>query len=134
MAGHDVGGATRDYINNVKNVTNSMGDLTTSSEKAVEFLNELSNSNGTAYVNQLEKMSENAAALNAVYEMQLQSSNNQAKSSAELYESISRLVENVNESVDDTRKYKTEMSQLVGHLESLNNVYGNMLTAMNVRK
>jgi gliding motility-associated protein GldL len=85
MVGTDVGGATRDYINNVKSVTESMGELSTSSTKASELLQELSNSTSSHYVQQMEKMSENAAQLNQ-------------------------------------------------HLESLNTVYGNMLTAMSVRK
>jgi len=134
MVGTDVGGATRDYINNVKSVTESMGDLSTNSVKAAQSLKDLSSNNSTVYVEQMEKMSENVSALNAVYEMQLQSSNNQASASGQLYESISKLVENVSDSVEDTKRYKTEMSQLVGHLESLNSVYGNMLTAMNVVK
>ena len=85
MVGTDVGGATRDYINNVKNVTQSMGELSNSSTKASELLKELSNSSSGTYVEQMEKMTENAAQLNQ-------------------------------------------------HLESLNTVYGNMLTAMSVRK
>jgi gliding motility-associated protein GldL len=134
MVGTDVGGATRDYINNVKSVTESMGDLNSNSTKASELLRELSNSNSSMYVEQMEKMSENAASLNAVYELQLQASNNQVNAAGQLFENMSKLVENVGESVEDTRRYKQEMSQLTQHLESLNTVYGNMLTAMNVRK
>jgi gliding motility-associated protein GldL len=134
MVGTDVGGATRDYINNVKSVAESMGDLSTSSSKASELLKELSNSNSSTYIEQMEKMSENAVSLNAVYEMQLQASNNQVNASGQLFESMSKLVQNVSESVEDTRRYKVEMAQLNQHLESLNTVYGNMLTAMNVRK
>lgn len=134
MVGTDVGGATRDYINNVKNVTESMGELSTSSNRASELLKELSASSSNAFIEQMEKMSENAVALNAVYEMQLQASNNQVNASGQLFETMSKLVQNVSESVEDTRRYKVEMSQLTQHLESLNTVYGNMLTAMNVRK
>jgi len=134
VANTDAGSATRDYVSKVKAVSDSMSDLTSSSTKASETLKGLSIGNSSAYVEQMEKMSENVSALNAVYEMQLQTSNEQVKASGRLYESISKLVENVGESVEDTRRYKTEMSQLVQHLESLNTVYGGMLTAMNVRK
>lgn len=134
LAGTDVGGATRDYINNVKSVAESMGELSTSSTKASELLKELSNTNSSTYVEQMEKMSENAASLNAVYEMQLQATNNQVSATGQLFESMSKLVQNVSESVEDTRRYKQEMAQLNQNLESLNTVYGNMLTAMNVRK
>jgi len=130
LVGTDVGGATRDYIDNVRNVAESMGELSSSSTKASELLKELSNSNSTTYVTQMEKMSENVVSLNAVYELQLQATNNQVNASGMLYENMSKLVQNVSDSVEDTRRYKEEISQLNQHLESLNTVYGNMLTAM----
>ena len=134
MVGTDVGGATRDYINNVKNVTENMGELSASSSKASELLRELSTANSSTYVDQMDKMSENVASLNAVYELQLQASNNQVNAAGQLFDNMTKLVENVGDSLEDTKRYKEEMSQLTSHLESLNTVYGNMLTAMNVKK
>jgi gliding motility-associated protein GldL len=134
MVGTDVGGATRDYINNVKSVTESMGDLSSNSTKASQLLKELSDTNSSTYVEQMDKMAENAASLNAVYEMQLQSSNNQVNAAEQLFDNMTKLVANVGDSLENTRRYKEEMAQLTQNLESLNNVYGNMLTAMNVKK
>jgi len=134
LVGTDVGGATRDYIDNVRNVAESMGELSSSSTKASELLKELSKSNSSTYVEQMEKMSENVVSLNAVYELQLQATNNQVNASGMLYENMSKLVQNVSDSVEDTRRYKEEISQLNQHLESLNTVYGNMLTAMTGKK
>lgn len=134
LVGTDVGGATRDYINNVKNVTESMGELSNSSTKASELLKELSNSNSATYVEQMEKMADNVVSLNAVYEMQLQATNNQVNVSGMLFENMSKLVQNVSDSIEDTRRYKEEITQLNQHLESLNTVYGNMLTAMTVKR
>ncbi|MGP8214187.1 MAG: gliding motility protein GldL [Bacteroidia bacterium] len=134
FATSDISGTTKDYINKVQSVTDTMSELNSSSSKAVETIKGLSVGNPTAYVQHMEKMSDNVAALNSIYEMQLKSSNEQVKASGALYESINKLVENVSGSIEDTRRYKTEMSQLVQHLESLNSVYGGMLTAMNVRK
>jgi gliding motility-associated protein GldL len=134
MAGTNVGSVTKDYINNVKTVSDSMGELNHHSAKAAESLKELSASGSSVYVEQMEKMSENVASLNAVYEMQLQASNNQINAAGQLYENMSKLVEEYSETKEDTRKYKTEMHNLVSNLESLNQVYGNMLSAMNIRK
>ncbi|HTB08072.1 MAG TPA: gliding motility protein GldL [Bacteroidia bacterium] len=134
VASSDLSSATRDYVTKVKSVANSMDELSNSSNQASDTLKGLTIANGSEYKQQMEKMADNVSALNAVYEMQLKTSNDQVKASGRLYESIANLVENVSESVEDTRRYKTEMSQLVQHLESLNTVYGNMLTAMNVRK
>jgi len=130
----DISGTTKNYVSKIQSVTDSMSDLNNSSNKAAETLKGLSVGNPGAYVQHMEKMATNVAALNSVYEMQLKSSNDQVRASGALYESISRLVENVGESVEDTRRYKTEMSQLVQNLESLNTVYGGMLTAMNMKR
>jgi len=40
---------------------------------------------------------------------------------------------NLSDSVEDTKKYRQEMATLSTNLSALNNVYGNMLSAMNVR-
>jgi len=134
FATNDISGTTKDYINKVQSVTGTMSELNSSSSKAVDAIKGLSVGNPSAFVQQLEKMSDNVSALNSVYELQLKSSNDNVKASGALADNIVKLVENVSESIEDTRRYKTEMSQLVKHLESLNSVYGGMLTAMNVRK
>jgi hypothetical protein len=36
-------------------------------------------------------------------------------------------------SVEETQKYKEEMSKLSQHISELNTIYGNMLSALNVR-
>ncbi len=131
IASSDISGTTKDYVSKIQSVADSMGELNSSSIKAAKTMEGLSVGNPSAYVQHMEKMADNVAALNTVYEMQLKSSNDQVKASGALYDSISKLVENVSESVEDTRRYKTEMGQLVQHLESLNTVYGGMLTAMN---
>lgn len=130
----DISGTTKNYVNKIQSVADSMSELNSSSNKAAETLKGLSVGNPGAYVEHMEKMATNVAALNSVYEMQLKSSNDQVRASGALYDSISKLVENVGESVEDTRRYKTEMSQLVQNLESLNTVYGGMLTAMNMKR
>jgi gliding motility-associated protein GldL len=134
IPGTNIGSVTRDYAEKVKAATDSIGELNTSSSKAADSLNELSSHNSTGYIKQLEKMSENVTELNKAYEMELQVTGQQVKASEQLQENIAKLVENLSESVEDTQRYRTEMAALVKNIESLNTVYGNMLTAMNVRK
>ena len=43
-------------------------------------------------------------------------------------------MKNLHDSVDDTKKYRAEMSQLSSNLTALNTIYGNMLGAMNFNK
>ena len=54
------------------------------------------------------------------------------KASEEMYSGINELMSNLHSSLEDTRKYKETMSELTSNLASLNTVYGNMLSAMNV--
>jgi len=42
-------------------------------------------------------------------------------------------VKDLSESADDTKKYRDQMNRLNENLAALNNVYGNMLAAMNVK-
>jgi len=42
------------------------------------------------------------------------------------------MMKNLKSSVDETQKYKEEISKLSQNLSELNNIYGNMLSAMSV--
>ena len=48
----------------------------------------------------------------------------------ELFEGMGDLVQNLNDSIEDTKVYKENISELAKNLASLNTVYGNMLNAM----
>lgn len=88
--------------------------------------------NNKSYAEQLEHMTKNLSALNAVYELQLQGTNEQLKASEQLYGGMNEMMENLKNSVEDTKKYRDEVSKLGQNLAALNTVYGNMLAAMNV--
>jgi hypothetical protein len=44
--------------------------------------------------------------------------------------SLSEALNNLNASVEDTKKFRSEMTGLAKNLSSLNTIYGNMLSAM----
>jgi gliding motility-associated protein GldL len=66
--------------------------------------------------------------------MQIKGASEQLESSQQMYSGINELMSNLHDSIDDTKKYKQSMAELTANLSSLNNVYGNMLSAMNVNK
>ena len=66
-------------------------------------------------------------ALNSLYELQLQASNQQM-------EATTMFLQNLQSSVEDSKKFQEQVSQLAVNLEQMNKVYGNMLTAMNPNK
>jgi gliding motility-associated protein GldL len=128
----DASVATNDYVKNVKNASKSVGDLNESYVKAANVMGELSAAGADVkiYNSQMANAAKNLGALNANYEMQLQGSNEHLKASAKMYEGMNTLMGNLNDSIADTKKYKDEISVLAKNLSALNNVYGNMLSAM----
>ena len=72
------------------------------------------------------------AALNAIYELQLQEANTRMKDTTKFYDGISLLLSNLNNTVEDTKRYKEEVGKLAKNLSSLNTIYGNMLSAMSM--
>ena len=50
-----------------------------------------------------------------------------------MQESLDKFLGNLNESVENTAKYKEQAAVLAKNVAALNQVYGNMLAAMNVK-
>jgi hypothetical protein len=44
---------------------------------------------------------------------------------------VNDMLTNLSSTVEDTKKYRDEVGKLAKNLQSLNTIYGNMLTAMN---
>ena len=128
----DASVATNDYVSSVKSAAKNVSTLSDSYSKAAESLMGLTvnNDESASFGDQIVKVSKNLAALNASYELQLQGSNDHLKATSKFYDGLENLMKNLNDSVDDTRKYKDQIAQLSSNLESLNTIYGNMLNAM----
>ena len=77
----------------------------------------------------METMTTNLSALNNMYESQLA----QLEQNKALYAGMGELVQNLNDSVEDTKLYKSNIAELAQNLASLNTVYSNMLNAMGNR-
>ena len=131
----DAGAATENYVKNVTQAAKSAGEMSSSYTKAAQAVENLSNSTEEVrvYKDQVVSAGKNLAALNAVYELQLQDSSENLKQTARFYEGINELMSNLNSSLDDTKKYREEVATLAKNLSQLNTVYGNMLYAMTVR-
>jgi len=72
--------------------------------------------------------------LNNVYELQLKGSSAHLESTQKFQSQVTEMMKNLSDSAEDTRLYKENMSVLTRNLSDLNNVYGNMLKAMNVNR
>jgi gliding motility-associated protein GldL len=87
-------------------------------------------SNTREYHEQVQNITKNLGALNAVYEMELQDANNHLKSMNRFYGSLTVAMQNLTDASKDTEQFKNEVNGLTKNLHSLNTVYGNMLNAM----
>jgi len=130
--------ATESFSNSLSSATDSANRLSEkyniSAEllsKSAEMLN-FSAIDSKAYNDQLQKISGNLAALNTIYEVQLKSSNEQIETTNQLRSTVGSFLNSMNESSSNMTKYQEEIDQLTKRVSALNQVYGNMLTAMNV--
>lgn len=130
--------ATESFSNSLSSATESANRLAekynVSAEmlsKSAEMLN-FSTLDSKAYNDQLQKISANLAALNTIYEVQLRSSNEQIETTNQLRSTVGTFLSSMNESSSNMLKYQQEIDQLTKRVSALNQVYGNMLTAMNV--
>jgi gliding motility-associated protein GldL len=127
--------ATEAYSKNVKQAADSLTGFNTSYSNAIEAMNGLvSASEGSKeYGAQIERMTKNLSSLNSVYELEITESNNHLKSINEFVGGLSKTINTLNETNTQAESFKVEMNKLSKNLSSLNNVYGNMLSAMNVK-
>ena len=88
---------------------------------------------GVSYQEKLESLNKNLSALNAVYELQLKGANDQVKDSETLLKGVQGMLTDLKDSAEDAAKYREHIGQLNENLAALNTVYGNMLSAMNVK-
>lgn len=96
-------------------------------------LNKIKDSS-SQYSGNLEKLNGNLSALNTNFETQIKETNEQFKANSKFTQDIGEMNNILASSVNELKKYKDNAEQLNKHLESLNQIYGNMLGAMNYKK
>jgi len=132
----DAAVATNEYTSSMKNAAANADEMSKAYSKATSAITsiDLGEDDGQSFGKQLSEVSQKLSSLNAVYELQLQGSNDFLKSQSKLHAGITDLLENLNASVSDTKKFKEEVGALAENLSALNTVYGNMLSAMGGKK
>ena len=142
----DISAASSKYMNTVNTANDSLGRLSESYQTTAKIINETGSTyrnmadslsvieiGGKSYQQQLETLNKNLSALNAVYELQRKGADDHVKESETLFKGLQGLMKDLSESAGDTKKYREQITKLNDNLSTLNNVYGNMLTAMNVK-
>jgi gliding motility-associated protein GldL len=142
----DVSAASSKYMNTIHSANDALGRLSDTYQSTAKIINDTNanysrvaesfsviESGGKSYQQQLESLNKNLSALNAAYELQRKGVDDHIRESDSLQKGISALMKDLSESAGDTKKYREQITKLNDNLTALNNVYGNMLAAMNVK-
>lgn len=138
----NVTAATDKFVNNMDGVAGQAGKLLESMQGAPEAISTLSaiyretaESLGgeVSYVDEMKKMSASLSSINAMYEMQINNASAQMNLNKEFEEKMATMLTNFSDSAEGITKYKEQVDALTRKVAELNNVYGNMLAAMQTR-
>ena len=134
--------ATDKFVSNMDGVAGQAGKLLESMQGAPESISTLSAiyretaeslSGEVSYVEEMKKMSASLSSINAMYEMQINNASAQMNLNKEFEEKMATMLTNFSDSADGITKYKEQVDALTRKVSELNNVYGNMLAAMQTR-
>jgi len=142
-------GATVDQIKDMSSVTAATGSYTKSATEAAEALTKMKDTfqgatktmgafnaaaeDTTKFHGQVVVLSKNLAALNQIYEVELTDANNHLKAMNKFYSNLVNASDAMASSAKDATNTKDQIALLAKNLTVLNQVYGNMLTAMQGR-
>ena len=131
----DVVKSTGDFSAKTKEATSALGLM---KEAYVNSANTMSSFNNAAdsaknFHDQVQILTKNLGSLNTIYELELNESNNHLKTLNNFYGKMAQASEVMVSTVEDAQTTKEQISALAANLGKLNNVYGNMLSAMQGR-
>jgi len=131
----DVVKSTSDFSAKTKEATSAMGNLKdayTTSANTMSSFNEAAGS-ARGFHDQVQVLTKNLGSLNTIYELELNESNNHLKTLNSFYGKMAEASQVMLDTVDDAERAKAQIGTLANNLGKLNNVYGNMLSAMQGR-
>jgi gliding motility-associated protein GldL len=132
----DVVKSTSDYAAKTKEATAALDTMKTAYTGAATTLghfNAAADSTKTFH-EQVQVLTKNLGSLNAIYELELQDTNNHLKAMNSFYGHLTSASQTMQNSVEDAKKAHEQIAKLAGNLSNLNTIYGNMLSAMQGRQ
>jgi gliding motility-associated protein GldL len=138
-----------DQIKDMSDVTSATGTYSQSAREAATALGEMKNTfvgatktmsafneaaeDTTKFHDQVVVLSKNLGTLNQIYEVELSDANNHLKAMNKFYSSLVNASDAMASSATDATNAKEQIGLLAKNLTVLNQVYGNMLSAMQGR-
>lgn len=131
----DVVKSTGDFSANTKAAADAMNNVKGAMDKTVGAMQSFNSaSESTAqFHTQVQTLTKNLSELNAVYQLELQDSNNHLKTMNQYFSNLTAVSSAMGASIEDAKQAQAQIQTLAGNLAKLNSVYGNMLTAMQGR-
>lgn len=131
----DILKSTGDFSNKTKEATvalASIKDAANTASMSLAGFHGASDSTKEFHV-QMQSLTKNLNSLNTIYELELQEGNNHLKAMNDFYGKLSQASAAMAGSAEDAMKAKDQIAALSSNLGKLNQLYGNMLTAMQGR-
>lgn len=143
----DASVATKSYLNNVKNAADSLNQFSAAQNSVSEAGNKLAakineegnkfgdsfNKLNSAFATQAEqsaKLGSNMTAVTEAYQQQLKGINSQLESTKNMASGLSSISAELAASVEGVKEYRQQIASLSKTVGELNNIYGNMLSAI----
>ncbi|MCS6969051.1 MAG: gliding motility protein GldL [Bernardetiaceae bacterium] len=124
--------ASEEYSRNLRAASQSLVALNKSYAATVESMSAMANASTQAKElhTQIQTLTKNLGALNAVYEMELKDANSHLKAMNKFYGNLTIAMESMAEASKEAQTFKDQISKLTNNLTALNKIYGNILAAM----
>jgi gliding motility-associated protein GldL len=132
----DVVKSTSDYATKTKEATSALDAMKVAYQGATATMGHFNTAADSTkkFHEQVQVLTKNLGSLNAIYELELQDTNNHLKAMNNFYGNLVTASQTMQGSVDDAKRAHEQIARLAGNLSNLNTIYGNMLSAMQGRK
>lgn len=118
-----------EYLSSVQEATSAVSTLANIYKETANTLSV----GDTSYLDELKTMASSLSSINALYEMQIQNSSTQLEATKAVQERIDNLVVNFADTAENVLRYKEQVNALSKKVGALNDIYGNMLAAMQTK-
>jgi gliding motility-associated protein GldL len=127
--------ATSDYTAKTKEATAALGVMKDAYHKSAATMQSFNDASESTkqFHGQVQVLTKNLSSLNTIYELELQDTNNHLKAMNNFYSNLATASQAMQGSVEDAKKTQEQIGLLAKNLGNLNQVYGNMLSAMQGR-
>jgi len=132
----DVVKATGDYTQKTKEATKALDAVKTAYAGVASSASSFADASEGAkmFHVQIQGLTKNLSSLNTIYELELQESNNHLKALNQFYGKLNEASNAMNTTASDAVKAKEQIAALANNLGKLNQIYGNMIGAMQGNK